>query len=265
MNKIKIVGIIIFTLSMTLAAISLYISSQSTINNNILKTINQQKAHIQDISKNVFYIYKNKSSSSMQLEKSIKYFLNNMKKRDNIIKEVSTPLIKKQSDKIIILWNKFYKIIQKFKKQNKVSTPYTNIVLDETIKEIYNINLSLIIEFDKLIVIEQQYFYKLLRSLKIIEYSIFFILLILFAFFLTYIFKTTNNIEFLIKKIDNTIKSIDNIENKVEVVLDSIEENNKEIVKNEDTIIQSLDELINSQIKLKNLQADLESLIKLKK
>ncbi len=264
MNKIKVVGIIIFILSVALAILFQYISNQNRININLLKTINQQKAFTQEISKNIFYIYKNKNSSTAQLEESIKKFLHNMSVRDNTLNEVPSPLIKKQSNKIVILWNKFYLDVQNFRNQTKVTTAYTNILLEKTVTNIYATNLKLIVEFDKLILIHQKYFHDILYSYRIIQYILFFILLVLLGFFLTYIFKATNNISFLIKKIDNTIKSIDQIENNVESVLESIEDNSDEVIKNEDAVIESLEELISSQIKLKNLQIDLENLIKLK-
>ncbi len=263
MKKIKIVGTIIFILSITLAIVSFYISDQNKINSGFLETINKQKAFTQEISKNIFYIYKNKNKNIKQLDQSIKDFLENMNQRDDTLKELKSPLIKKQSDKIVILWNKFYLDVQKFRNQHKTISTYTNILLEKTVKDIYNTNLQLIIEFDKFIVIHQNFILNKSYIYKNIQYSLFLIFLIFLGFFLIYIFKATSNIDFLIKKINSTVKSIDQIENNAEIILDSISQND-ELIKKEDAVIESLEELINSQIKLKNLQVDLENLIKLK-
>lgn len=261
MNKIKIIGILILISSLTLAIISHYIYKQNNINNSLVDTMNEQKAFIQDISKNVFYIYKNKDCPTKQLDKSINNFLNNMNKR---LKSISSNLVKRQSDKIIILWNQFYQNVEKFKKQNKVITAYTDILLEKTVKDTYNLNLILVIEFDKLIYLHKQQHNNILRNYTNLQYGLFIILLFTLSYLLIYMSKITNNINILIKKIDTTIKSIVQIENNVEIVLESIDEDNLEQIEKEDAIIESLEELINSQIKLKNLQINLENLIKLK-
>ena len=264
MNKIKIVGIIIFLLSISLAVISQYISDQNRINSNLLEDINRQKSFTQEMSKNIFYIYKNKNSSTTQLDKSLKSFFNNMSKKENRLNKISSKQIENQSDKIVLLWNKFYLDVQKFRDQNKFTTPYTSILLEQTVKDIYNGNLKLVVEFDKFILIHKNFFQSKFYLYKNIQYILFLILLISLSFFLAYIFKATNNIDLLIKKINNTVKSIDQIENNVENFLESIDESDTELIKKEDAVIESLEELISSQIKLKNLQLDLENLIKLK-
>ena len=63
MNKIKVSGIIIFSLLIALLMVSKNISDHTKINNNLLETINKQKGFTQEIAKNIFYIYKNKNSS----------------------------------------------------------------------------------------------------------------------------------------------------------------------------------------------------------
>jgi len=156
MNKVKIIGVIILIVTIALAIISYYLSEQNQLNTNILKTINLQKAFTQEISKNIFYIYKNKNKSTIQLEKSIENFLNNMDKRDNTLIKIESNAIKQQSDKIVLLWNKFYLDVQKFRTQSKTITTYSNIILEQTVKNIYNVNLSLIIEFDKLMLLHQE-------------------------------------------------------------------------------------------------------------
>ena len=78
MTKIKIVGAFVFTLSILLAILFNYLNDQNKISTNILNTINQQKAFTQEISKNIFYIYKNKHASCSQLDNSIKSFISNV-------------------------------------------------------------------------------------------------------------------------------------------------------------------------------------------
>ena len=174
MNKIKIVGMIVLILSISLAMLSSYISNENKVNNKLLETINKQKEFTQEISKNIFYIYKNKNSSTAQLDESIKNFLENMRNRDNTLNEIPSKDIKKQSDKIVVLWNKFYLDVQKFRNQNKISSPYGSILLEKTVNNIYTINLKLIVEFNKLILIHKGYFHNVLHNHRVLQYTLFF-------------------------------------------------------------------------------------------
>ena len=105
MNKIKIVGALVFTLSILLAVLFNYVSQQSKISTEILDTINHQKAFTQEISKNIFYIYKNQNASTKQLDDSIKSFVQNMNNRNQILGQVNSSAIEKETSKIVALWN----------------------------------------------------------------------------------------------------------------------------------------------------------------
>ena len=75
MNKIKIVCAFIFIVAVTLALLFNYTSQENNSHDNFLNTVNEQKAFTQEISKNIFYIYKNKHASTKQLDVSIKEFI----------------------------------------------------------------------------------------------------------------------------------------------------------------------------------------------
>lgn len=259
MTKLKITGIIIFLLCLILAIVSKNISDHNKSHSILLETINNQKAFTQEISKNIFYVYKNKNSSTQQLESSIKKFLDNLSKKEVTLAVVQSPIIENKNAEIVLLWNKFYLDVQKFRYQSKVITPYTSVILEKTVNNIYKMNFKLIKELDKLITLHHNHYHKQSNVDKIFQYSSFLILLIAFSYFLFYISKTSNNFDILMKKIDNSIKSIDQIEDNAENILDNIE-----LTEKEDAIIEALDELMISSIKLKKLKIDLENLNKLK-
>lgn len=204
MTKIKIVGILIFALSIISAVLFSYTSYQNKINSDLLNTINEQKAFTQEISKNIFYIYKNKNASPKQLDNSIKAFLKNMESRDRTLNKIPSILIKKQSDKIITLWNKFYLNVQKFRNQSSSATAYTSIILEQLVKDIYNINIMLIVEFDELIKIHQVYFHDILNTYKNIQYILFITLVLL----LLYLFTQIKDVIAFIHKFLNASKKI---------------------------------------------------------
>ncbi len=94
MTKIKIVGGLIFIVSIVLAVLFNHISQQNRLNSGLLDVINEQKAFTQEISKNIFYINKNRDASTKQLDDSIKKFIERMKSKDKILDEIDSPHIK---------------------------------------------------------------------------------------------------------------------------------------------------------------------------
>ena len=204
MTKIKIVGLLVFILSIALAILSSHISNENRINNNLLNTINAQKAFTQEISKNIFYIYKNKNASTLQLDDSIKKFINNLNNKDKVLNPINSLSIKNKSNEIIILWNKFYLKVQNFRDQSKTISAYSTILLEQVVNDIYKINIRLVVEFNKLIKMHNLYFEETINSYKTLQYTLFFILVIL----LIYLFTQLQNIISFIQKFRHTSKNI---------------------------------------------------------
>ncbi len=178
MNIIKIVGALIFILSITLAVLFNYTSKEDKTYKNLINTINEQKDFTQEISKNIFYIYKNKNSSTSTLENSVKHYLEHMSDKTHTLS---------RSKKIITLWNTFYLDVQKFRDQVKNVSPYSSILLEKSVNNIYKINLKLIIEFDKLIKVEEAKFNKKQNIFKYTQYALFMILVLLLIYLFTQI------------------------------------------------------------------------------
>ena len=194
MKKIKIVGALIFILSIVLSVIFIYTSKENLVHNNFTNSINKQKGFTQEISKNIFYIYKNKDASTETLDSSVKHFLEHMRSQNQTI----------QSKKIIILWNDFYLHVQHFRDQMKNSSIYSSILIEKSVKDIYNTNLKLIVEFDKLIKAEQINFDNKQNIYKPTQYMLYFILVLL----LLYLFAQLKSVITFIQKFLLTSKSI---------------------------------------------------------
>lgn len=204
MKKIKIVGALVFVLSVTLAFLSSSISHKNSINGKILDTINDQKAFTQEISKNIFFIYKNKDFASSQLDDSINSFIHNMNAKNDKFKKIESIKIQEQSAKIVLLWNKFYLDVQKFRDKSKITTAYSSIILEDVVKDIYNINLKLVVEFDKLKKLHQEYFNTLQKNNKILQYTLFALLI----FLLIYLFTQVKTVISFMQKFLSTSKNI---------------------------------------------------------
>nr|WP_321265949.1 hypothetical protein [uncultured Sulfurimonas sp.] len=204
MNKIKVVGIFIFVLSIALAFLSNYISNQNQINNHYLDAINSQKAFTQDIARDIFYIYKNPKATTKELNDSIQEFVTNKKSTNKLLLPISSQQIKQKNAEIVLLWNKFYLYVQNFRDQRKTTITYSNILLEKVVKDIYNTDIKLVVEFNKLIKLNNDYFKERINSYIYLQYSMYVILVLL----LIYLFTQLKDIITFIQKFINTSKKI---------------------------------------------------------
>ena len=301
MKKIKIVGALVLLLTVILVLLFRFISSESRDKNYRLTVINEQKAFTQEISKSIFYSYRNGNNHLKILDKTIKSYLDNAKiKKSNF----------NQNPQILMLWNIFYADVQKFRNQQKVTTGYNAVITAKLVNRIYHNNVLLINEFNKLIEQNEQ---RDIESYKEIQYILFSILIILLVYLFTQIHlviefiqkfrKTSKNIienstiqglkpieelkqeelmdatknyNHLVEKINSSIeystqsmnqttKSLEdvarNIEDFMELLSIMQEDETDNLFEKEDAVIDSLEELMRLRKKLRNLQMDLKSLI----
>ncbi|WP_345992235.1 hypothetical protein [Sulfurimonas sp. HSL-1716] len=204
MKKIKIVGILIFMLSMALALLFNYINYQNNIQSSILTSLNQQKDFIQEISKNIFYIYKNENSSTKELDNSIKKNLFRINTEIKTLDDKKLPLGKQQKANIIHLRNKFYNLAQTFMGQVNTTSVYSTMLLQELVNDIYNTNLQLVFEINKLNKMHQLYFSNKINAFKAVQD----ILFILLALSLIYLFTQLKSVIDFVQKFLLTSKNI---------------------------------------------------------
>lgn len=195
MNRIKIIGILILMLSITLAVLFNYTSEKNIKHSELLNTINEQKDFTQEISKNIFYMHKDKECSTTALDDSIKSFLHQMNAKEHKLQ---------LNKEIITLWNKFYLLVQDFRSNIKNTSLYSNIILEKEVRDIYNTNLKLIVEFDKLIKKEQESFDREQNIYILTQYILFAVLVLL----LIYLFTQLKSIIAFIQKFLLTSKTI---------------------------------------------------------
>ena len=195
MNKIKIVGVLIFVLSIILVLLFNIISKENRVNTASLSMINEQKSYTQEISKSVLYLSKNKRSSTEQLDRNIKKFLANMEHE-----KVDSP----QHNDLILLWKEFYADVEQFREKQKVTTAYSSIIIDTLVNDIYMKNQKLIVAFNTFIESKQKQYDEKMEGYKNVEYVFFFIV----ALLLMYLFTQIREIIAFIQKFSSTSKSI---------------------------------------------------------
>jgi len=226
MTKIKIVGGSIFMISIVLAILFTYISHQNKINSEFLDVINTQKAFTQEISKNIFYIHKNRDASTKQLDEAIKEFIERMNNKDALLEKLDSQQIEAKSREIVVLWNAFYLLVQDFRNKSKVTTAYSNIILEKIVKDIYNTNLSLVVAFDELIDLHQEELDKRLERYKELQYLLFVILVLL----LIYLFTQLQTVITFVQKFLHTSSKIITDASVKEVTFIETEQNSSDIV-----------------------------------
>jgi len=226
MTKIKIVGILIFTLSITLALLSSHMSKQNSINNDFLNVINAQKAFTQDIAKNIFFIYRYRKTSTNELDKSIKAFIKNMKNKDRLIVQGDSKSISNKLDDITSAWNKYYLLVQNFRDTKEIVSPYANILLDKLVNDIYHININLVLKFDELIKLHNKEYEKELHNSKTLQYTLFTLLVML----LLYLFTQLKGLISFMQKFLSTSKKIITNSSIKELEPIKIKDENKEIL-----------------------------------
>lgn len=268
MNKIKIVSLLIFLLSIALTVVSIYIAQQNKIEIQVLNTINNQKALTQEISKNIFYIYKKQVGNGTQLKNSIQDFMLKTSDSEKELNEISS--ISVQNNKIIELWNKFYLSVQQFRDMNKVTSMYSNIILEKVVNNIYNTNLMLIVEFDNLVQLNQTSFNDKLNIIKNIQYTLFFLLISLLAYLFTqlksvisFIQKFTHTSKNIITK--STIQGLKPIEisNNKDEILEASNNFNFLVHKINTSVLNSSDSIEHTYKSLEQVEKNIEDLLDL--
>ena len=195
MNRIKIIGGIVFLLSIVLAWYSSFIAEQNRINSTTMVLISEQKAFTQEISKSIFYIYRNGESSLEILDETLKKYLENSK-----VNEMAFT----QNRFVSTLWNLFYADVEKFRDQQAITTGYNSVISSKLVNRIYRNNLLLVDQFNQLMQVKQKEYHREEERYKWIQYLLFIILLSL----LIYLFTQIHVIIEFIQKFRNTSQKI---------------------------------------------------------
>ena len=101
MTKIKVVGIIIIILSISFIILSSSINDKNIVHNNIIDTINKQKTFTQEISRNIFYVYRNRDASISELNESIDKYIDNINTKNKNLNISFSTDIRIQNNKMV--------------------------------------------------------------------------------------------------------------------------------------------------------------------
>lgn len=186
-TKIKILGILFTLLMASIVATTIYLNNKNEKDAMIINIAGKQRMLSQNISKNIFYLYLNKTASKDELNSSIEEFIYNLeslKGGNSLTKLKESPNIQidKQLIKVEHLWSNFYKNIQNFKAllENGTKNDELKLIVDG----IYNTNTNLLYEIDALVSLHTINSEQKISFLKNTQYffAILIVLLILYSF-----------------------------------------------------------------------------------
>lgn len=187
-TKIRVLGILFTLLMVSIVTTTIYLNNNNSQDAMIINIAGKQRMLTQNISKNIFYLYSNKTANQNELNESIDEFIYNLstlKGENHLDKLKNSPnsKIDKQMIKVEYLWSNFLKDINFFKE----------LLLDETKKDelkkvvesIYNTNSILLYEVDSLVSLHTINSEQKINFLKYTQY--FFAILIVLVIFYSFL------------------------------------------------------------------------------
>ena len=194
-TKIKVIGVLFTLLLISIVTTTIYLNEKSQKDATIINIAGKQRMLSQNISKNIFFLYSNPSSSRLELEDSIKEFiynLNSLKGGNNLSKLKASPTsqIENQLTKVEYLWASFHKNIVTFK--NILDSQNYDKELKDIVTLIHDTNTTLLNEIDSLVSLYTIHSEQKISFLRKTQY--FFAVLIIFLIIYSFLeLKTIEN------------------------------------------------------------------------
>ncbi len=264
MNKIKIVGALVFIIALILALISVDIANKNRLNIDALTIFSKQKESIQEVSKSVFYSYRNGLSGSLNIKEleSSGVALVLFGGEDSDYKNITI--------KIQTLWKNFYADVKKFKIQQRVTTGYNSIITAKLVNRIYHTNVLLINHFNQIIELRKSEANEQIERYKKLQNILFFILIGLLFYLFTqlhfvieFIHKFSKTSKNIIK--NSTIKGVESIDVKATTheLNEATNSYNYMVQKMNNSIIASGQSMDNSIKSLEEVAENIENFMEL--
>lgn len=186
-TKIRIIGIFFMILMTSIIFTTIYLNEKNKKDALIINIAGKQRMLTQKISKNIFYLYQNRSESFDELNSATVEFLNglNSLKNGNYLIGISkapTDEIIKQISKVEILWNNFSKNIDKFKENIIKQDSSNENTLKNIVNSVYNTNNTLLNEVDVLVSMYTTHTEEKTDYLRYIQYIFGIIILLLMGY-----------------------------------------------------------------------------------
>jgi methyl-accepting chemotaxis protein len=231
MKKIKVVGMMVFLLAFFLALLSTHISKENEYHLNDLRCLNEQKSLTQEISKSIFYYYRNHQDISEKLDKTIAIFVS--KNNINLLNEPQT----------LKRWNQFYADVNQFRKVTKVKTGYNSIITEKLVNRIYHNNVMLVNELNFVIESKESSLTQHIKRYKELQYFLFLILIVLLMYLFTQI-RVIIKFIYKFSQASNKIIKNSTIEGIEPIILEKSDKDLKEVSQNYNHLIKKINDSI---------------------
>ncbi len=174
-KKIKTIGAILVFLMLSIIATTIYLNAKNKKDALIINIAGKERMLTQKISKNIFYLYHNGSRDFAELDNATEEFIYNLDslKHGNTLRGISkvpTDNIANQIVKVEILWNNFYKNVQKIKSLLLEKQYLQSSSLDSFVNSIYKTNNKLLEEVDNLVSMYTAYSEEKTENIKYFQF-----------------------------------------------------------------------------------------------
>ncbi len=252
-TKIKLLGALLIFLMLSALSTTIYLNHQNAKDALVVNIVGKQRMLTQKIAKSIFYIHYGSNQDFQELRSATAEFIGGL----NILKDgdtkkgiasVPTQKISVQLQEVTLLWDNFYRDIQKFELLIHSNDASSEVELNKIVNSIYEKNTILLDNVDKLVTLYTNYSENKTEYIKTFQYSVATLLLIL----LIYSLLQLKSIESHVDEFINYSKKLANDKNGIKIEPINIEtQNEREIIEVSDTINCFIDK-INSAIDYSN-------------
>ncbi|MFA6137987.1 MAG: type IV pili methyl-accepting chemotaxis transducer N-terminal domain-containing protein [Sulfurimonas sp.] len=252
-TKIKILGALLIFLMLSALSTTIYLNQQNVKDALVVNIVGKQRMLTQKIAKNIFYIHYSSNKDFQELNSATAEFITglNILREGDIEKGIAsapTQKISAQLKEATLLWDNFYRDIQKFELLINSNDANRDVELNKIVNSIYEKNTILLDNVDNLVTLYTNYSEKKTEYIKTFQYSVATLLLLL----LIYSLFQLKSIESHVDEFINYSKMLANDKNGIKIEPINIEtQNEREIVEVSDTINCFIDK-INSAIDYSN-------------
>ena len=155
-TKIKLLGALVFLLMAVIIGTTIHLNSKNKKDALIINIAGKERMLTQRISKNIFYLYHNNYKNFKELDAAINEFvynLNSLKDGNKTldIEKAPTDEIFNQILKVEQMWANFSSNVSNFKDLLLIEDEYSEKLIKNIVKSIYNTNNQLLDEVDNLV------------------------------------------------------------------------------------------------------------------
>lgn len=186
-TKIKMLGALLIFLVLSAQSTTIYLNHQNVKDALVVNIVGKQRMLTQKIAKNIFYMQYNSNQDFQELNSATAEFIAGLDilregDAEKGITSAPTQKISAQLKEATLLWDNFYRDIQKFELLVNLNDINKDVELHNVVNNIYEKNTILLDNVDRLVTLYTNYSENKTEYIKTFQYSASTLLLILLIY-----------------------------------------------------------------------------------